>query len=340
MEEPILHLAPHENPLRRRTDLDGEAVFFEANCFGRVREFVGQSINEDGYGNAYFAQLRDEPQRGTFVCSGYGKGSQGWAQPYLDWGRCTRESIVQTLKESIELEAWGRYFVLDKSLNLVAANEGCSTLFLNWNGLGMFHEDGGSFARFNWNQSCLEELWSLSVGELLEQFVAQIQQQDSEPQFALWWASLSNAEHFDLIFPLSRGTYQEWQNICRLLPIALFQPTDATDAKSYFRFSVDGELKAEIYHQSGRHAYQLIENLPLQKLSRWLHHYFSPKLNDKLSAHYLCAQQWAQSPQHPVCEVRLGARTQHERLEALLQLRDWLRDKAAPAEIDALLRAD
>ena len=270
MPEPILHLAPHENPLRRRIDMDEKPLLFEANCFGRVREFVGQSINQDGYGNILFFQLSDEPHRGNFVCSGYGKGTEDRAQPYKDWGHCTRESIIKTLKENVESNSWGRYLVLDKSLNLADSTNGKNTLFLNWNGLGMFHQDGGSFARFRWNQTCLKEVWNLSVSKLLDQFVSRVQEPESEPQFAVWWAGLSNIEHFDLVFPLTRGNYQEWQNVCRLLPTAFVQPTNVSDTKSYFGFKVDGDLKAEIYQKSGRHAYQIIESPPLQKLARWL----------------------------------------------------------------------
>ncbi len=247
------------------------------------------------------------------------------------WGET---GTVEAMKKCVESNYWGRYFVLDKSLNLADSTNGQNTLFLHWNGLGMFHKAGGGFARFRWNQPCLEEIWNLPVSELLAQFISRVHERGSEPQFAVWWAGLSNAEHFDLIFPLARGTYQEWQNICRLLPTAFVQPTNAGDAKSYFRFGIDGDLKAEIYQQSGRHAYQLIESLPLQKLARWFHEYFLPKRNDELYERYLCARQWAQSPQHPICEVRIDQPTQHERLEALLQLRDWLRDKATPTEIE------
>ena len=340
MAEPILHLAPYENSLRRRRDMDGEAVFFEANCFGRVRKFVGQSINEDGYGNSYFARLRDESQRGIFVCSGYGKGSEESAQPYKDWGRCTREIIVETLKEGIESSCWRRYFVLDKSLNLADSNNGFHTLFLNWNGLGMIHEDKGGFARFRWNEPCPEEMWNCSAAELLKRVVEQSRDESNETYFAWRWASLSNAEHFDLMLPLSKGTYREWQDICRLLPIALVRYSEYLDAKLYVNFSSDGEAKSNFYEQSGRPHYQAISSHLLQRLSLWLHDYFAPQPNEDLCARYLCARQWLKPNQRSVCKVRIDAPTQHERLEALLQLRDWLADKATPAEIEALLRAD
>lgn len=109
MTPPILHLAPHENPLHRRTDLDGEAVFFEAHCFGRVRGFVGQSINEDGYGNILFFQLEDELQRGNFVYSGKDKNS---AQSYKDFGKTSSARTISHLTDCIESNSWGRYFVL------------------------------------------------------------------------------------------------------------------------------------------------------------------------------------------------------------------------------------
>ena len=337
MPEPILHLAPHENPLHRRTNMDSEAVFFEANCFGRVREFVGQSINEDGYGNILFFQLRDEPQRGNFVYSGVTEDS---AQPYKDFGRTSPARTISHLKESIESNYWGRYFVLDKSLNLADSNNGCNTLFLNWNGLAMFHEDEGSFARFRWSEPCLEEMWNSPATELLERVVEQSRDDSSETHFAFWWATLSTAKHFDLMLPLARGTYQEWQKICRLLPTIFISWVDNFDAKLYARFVADGSVESNFYQQSGRAFQQEIENSPLQQLARWLHEYFSPQPNEELSARYPCARQWLKPNNRAVCEVRIDRPSQHERIEALLQLRDWLRDKATPADIEALLRAE
>lgn len=331
-DEPILQLAPHEIPLRRRIDMDEKPLLFEANCFGRIREFIGQSINEDGYGNALFFQLRDEPQRGSFVYS----GDENSAQLYKMWGE---PGTVETLKKCVESNLWGRYFVLDSSLNLATAENRYNTLFLNWNGLGMFHRNGGGFARFRWNQPCAEEMWNLTIDELLAQFIRRIQEPESEPQFAVWWAELSDAEKFDLIFPLATENYQEWQNICRLLPTALVEWPDNLNKKLYARFGVSGEVKANFFEKSGRASYQLIESPALQRLSRWLHEYFSPQRNDELCERYLCARQWSENTRS-VCEVRSDQFTQHERLEALLQLREWLRDKAKPSEIEALLRIE
>lgn len=333
MSESVLRLAPHEIPLRRRIDMDEKPLLFEANCFGRIREFVGQSISEDGYDNAFFFQLCDEPQRGSFVYS----ANENAAQFYKASSWASIET-VEEFKKCVESNLWGRYLVLDESLNLATANNGCNTLFLNWNGLGMFHPDGGSFARFRWNQPCLAEIWNLPVSELLSQFIIRVQEPESEPQFAIWWAKLSDAEHFDLIFPLGRGTHGEWKNVYHLLLLAFISPVNVSDANSVFCFAFDGDFKANIYYRLANNTYQLVESLPLQKLSRWLHDYFAPKRNDELCMHYLCARQWASSD--ALCEVRIDQPTQHERLEALLQLRDWLSDKAAPAEIDALLRAD
>lgn len=329
--EPKLQLAPHENPLRRRADLDGDAVFFEAHCFGQLRQFIGQSINEDGYGNSFFFQLRDEPERGTFVYS----CNENAAQFYIASSWAAIEA-VEEFKECVESNWWGRYLVLDSSLNLADSTNGCNTLFLNWNGLGMFHQDGGSFARFRWSEPCLEELWNLSASELLSRFTVRVQEPQSEPQFALWWASLSTDEHFDLIFPLARETYQEWQNICCLLPTAFVQWPAHLNAKLYARFEKNGDAKSNFFG-TGRAFQQAVESVPLNRLSRWLYDYFAPQRNDELCARYPCARDWAQGS-YPICEVRIDGPTQHERLEALLQLRDWLRDKATPDEIERLLR--
>ncbi len=64
--------------------------------------------------------------------------------------------------------------------------------------------------------------------------------------------------------------------------------------------------------------------------------FFQPDLDEHFLKQSSAAENW--SHRSFTLRLRVNSPTQHERLEALFQLRDWLSDKAAPDEIELLLR--
>ncbi len=333
MDKPILELAPHELPPEGRRDLDGEPFFFEVTIWDISRTFVGRSINYLGAHNILFYELVDEPQRGHFICPAEDKDAAG-----PGWQLFGKDGL-DTLIERIGMQRWGRYFVLNEAFELASGNDAAYTLFLCSTGYGTLQKPlNYSLASFRWSAPCARKIWETPTSELLKRFIDS-QDDSDEVNFAFSWVELSRIEHFDLVYPLRRGTYSEWIKACEWCALSFeFWGTEPKDYKLRFHVEVNGKII--VGWDTGRAALvELTENSRFHRFARWSHSYFSPTRNIELCSRYSCVADWDRGlARNSIVRGSLSRPTQHERLEALLQLREWLADKATPEEIEVLLR--
>ncbi len=342
MIEQAIELAPYELEPERQSKRNGEPFFFRALWFGSEREFVGQVLS---FGENYFHlwfSLADEPERGNFVCS---RGLRGEIPPYVPQVEFRAEPTQQAFIERVKNELWGRLFVLDSQLRLANRDNGCCTIFLAASGWGQVNFIHQGSAEFQWSAPCAKVLAEPDSSRYLDEVVTLAQTQEHPLQFAFEWAGILPLQRLALALPLRNGNYEQWQRLIQLHAVATLRCGEGW--RSHHEIGMVSRaqstwLRAEHYwDEVGRSGLEMQKgsNNSFQRFLLWTLAYFRPTRDDALCTTHPCVRSCvAGTPWLFSGFVEQG--TQHERLEALLQLRDWLADKATPKEIEALLRED
>lgn len=325
----MLHLAPHEVPLNHTPNWDGEPLPFRAQWFGREREFIGQSVRTLPHFYYLFC-LRDEPETGCFACAG---------RRYVLHDHDVKKTPEPFIK-SIEKGDWGRIFLLNSQLELSDRLSATWELFLGANGHGGISNSCICDADFIWSSPCARELSLPNRTRFVEPVTQRFREAGDDLRFAYDWANASRFEQLSLVWPLTNGTYEEWEHIVRLHAIATLRWPDDSGWHLYRSVRMTGK-GTSAFHSDPRarnSRYQkAVQQASYNRFLAWAHRYFSPVRNDELCARFSCVE-FAAKADTSVCEIRATqAPTQHERMEALLQLREWLEGKASPDEIALLL---
>ncbi len=312
---------------------------FRTQWEGRERQFMGLETQAE-LGELIFFCLADEPERGNFVSA--------WTPPRrsprlpkplaFDPRFLSPMSDAATKLASECAHSWGRIFFLDENLEVAPPEKGKRRLFLSQDGGGEWRHEQ-FFPRmgspFVWaSREEAHQLALLAPLDLLAHFVSLMRRQpESDPARALKWDDLPHEERNLLCRPLARGNYEEWRWVLHLYGqsrLAWWNDTSHNWLMAYVYLVCRLSLKRG--YPAGRTPFFL----EFERLCSWMLRYFEPSLDVDFVGHCTAARQWSQT------EMRVSARverpTQHERIEALMQLRDWLSDKAAPEEIEALLR--
>ena len=343
MAEPKLILAPHELEPNRHEDWDGEPFVFRANWCGVERDFVGQVVGQR-YTPMIFFALADEPDRGNFVSAIVWKSKHPDHTPTPTFE--PRSEMIplhpQDLIRHLELatdEGWGRLYFVDEKLEPVENQPAHWRLFLAQSGWGQWSAAPDFYshnARFRWNENPhkARELALLPPLELLEQLRPSLLDSQSDAAFARLFIPLKAKARHQQCRPLQRGSYNEWQqSLQRYLQsrIALWKSDKATVS-----LRVHNPTDEEDRCTSKGDARQCSQTDA--RFFDWTRQYFAPTLDEDLLKRCSAAAAWSRRS----FTVSASAKrpTQHERLEALLQLRDWLGDKATPEEIELLLYDD
>ena len=340
MLKPNLQLAPHELAPRRRADVDGEPFIFCALWQVRGRDFIGQVVGQSHAQMILYA-LADEPERGNFVSAPVwvSKNSDRPATPTFEPRTCFAPEDARRIVELTADSGWGRLYFLDEDLNLAQGEAVRWRLFLACSGWGEWSAAPGFYensARFRWNEDAVRARQKalLPPLELLALVHADLLDEQSDAALARQFAPLrGKIERHQLCCPVARGSYGQWKQILEWYLQSHF-PVKAKekarikiDIHSPSQDSVDKWLVGGRFSCFAPNAAQFCD---------WTRQYFAPQRDEDYLKRCSAAAHWANR------SVRIGVAaarpTQHERLEALLKLRDWLRDKASPAEIERLLR--
>ena len=341
LDKPILRLAPHEIPPLRRRDLDDEPFVFRAPWNEGERDFIGQVVGQN-YVQMIFFALSDEPERGNFVNAPMrvSKNPNRPAPPIFEPRTYFRQEDAKGILESTINNGWGRLYFLDEHLNLAQTETVRWRLFLAQSGWGEWSKAPDFYehsARFRWNTdgNKARQMASLPPLELLELVRASLLEPRGDAVLAREFAVLRGFPRHKLCLPTTRGDYEQWKQLLHWYLQSHF-PTKAQgkarlkiDLRNPRQNSIDKWLIGGACSVFGPDATRFCD---------WTRHYFAPQLDTEYLKRCSAAAHWS----NRTLTLGVGATspTQHERLEALLQLRDWLADKATPAEIEALLRAD
>ena len=340
--KPILQLAPHELARHSRADLDGEPFAFRADWFGRERDFVGQVVGQINARMIFFA-LADEPERGNFVSASVEMSARGKpARPIYQPSNIFRPEGARQILENTANQGWGRLYYLDEDLNLASGKAVRWRLFLARSGLGYWCGAPDYYhhlAMLRWNENAQEatDLALLPPLELLERVRPQLLEPQSDAALARQFASMDHTMRQGACHPLTRGSYEEWEQVLGwYLRVQLSA------------WASEGSLKVDIYNVGDGNRYFRCSwranpkfwETPtrIAEFCDWAYRYFAPRRDEDYLRSCRVAAKWANGSFS--FRVDCQSPTQHGRLEALLNLRDWLRDKATPAEIEQLLRAE
>ncbi len=285
-----------------------------------------------------FFVLADEPERGNFVSAPMFVNKDG-ARVKPIWEPRTNIPI-ENVSRVVELtadEGWGRLYFLDENLRPVPAESVCWRLFLAQSGWGQWVAAPQFYAeqaRFRWEEDAARarSLALLPPLELLAQVRVALLDEQSDAAFARAFVRLSRKQRDRKCRPLARGSYDEWERALLWYLQSQFSSPTAAARMTFF-------VHAQIVQN--RHSWKfdskIMRPLPphAAEFAGWTHQYFAPSLDEDFLKRCCAAKQWAERSHQ--FWIRTARPTQHERLEALLQLRDWLRGKATPAQIEAWL---
>ena len=190
----------------------------------------------------------------------------------------------------------------------------------------------------HWNWVEFEQaadLFLMSQTRAHELLLDQWNQPDSPARFAWDWARLSDEERFHQIAP---GC--DWDELKRVMTMVLrsntrLWQTDACLWWSFIPVTETGELEG-VLHEYERN-FDVLDDT-MRRWNRWLIKHFARHWRADWFRQYSCVRDFVGLQHEKLGAVTIEqAPTAHEQLEAKLQLREWLRNKATPAEIKPLL---
>ena len=341
MLKPTLPFAPHELAPQRRAELDGKPFVFCALWAGRAREFVGQVVGQS-YAQMIFFALANEPERGHFVNAPVwvSKNPDSPASPVWEPRTYLHPDSARQILELSANQGWGRLYFLDENLEVARGEAARWRLFLARSGWGQWCAAPDFYmeqARFRWHPNAVQarRLALMSPLELLDQTRASLLEAQSDAALARQFAPLSVTARHWLCRPVGRGSYEEWRQVLGWYLQSYFPNQAAEKAR----------LKVAIHESRADSTDKWLVGGPFSCFSpgaarfvEWTRQHFAPQNDEDFLRRCSAAADW--SKRTFALGVSALRPTQHQRLEALLQLRDWLKDKAAPAEVEALLRAE
>ncbi len=240
----------------------------------------------------------------------------------------------------------GHLFCLNPKLELATFGSGdvAWKVFLSASGVGSWQressfpgqEDGGDIARyqeqsFRWHSQAAGEWLERPAPDWVEAFKTLAREENSDVEFAARWAAKERDERFELCVRTKRDPFALFLRMLRLC------------------IQSDGELWRNA--QNLGFQFQLLDDEPFVKrawlrnqqtdsvpfsprfdrLWEWLLAHFEPKRGDDFAS-YSCVKQWLSDYNPSLFDFWTLAPTEHERMEALLELRASLQERGLDAQ--------
>lgn len=158
----------------------------------------------------------------------------------------------------------------------------------------------------------------------------------SQARFALQWRLLSFNQQADLAIACLCGSHSEMQRLFRaaLRCESLLQQVEGTWQWAYQMGEQDYVYLA-VLNANGLPIGDFEMSPFLIEWRDSLLKWFDPSFDEDLSRNHRCVLDW--SDNHEVFAVSVESPTHHERLEAMLELRDWARSKVPDELLKTLL---
>lgn len=174
--------------------------------------------------------------------------------------------------------------------------------------------------------------WDTSQDEARERLWRVWNDSSSDARFAWSWAQKNRDQKMAQLC----GFDGNWSELERVMRLVLLDTASLWQRGHAWRWSLHHEFAGRgwLFNQFNRS--DTTQNLRLTVWQEFLYDHFVPDLRAELMEHVCAREFWQHAGE--LQNVQLSeAPTMHERIEARLQLREWLQDKAAPNEMEKLL---
>lgn len=334
---PRLQLAPHElEPHRLGND--------ELESNENEYEFRGRWLGQDydflvrtswlTHVPAIFFALRDEPQRGNFVCCPryYRPGKPDGELIY----QLPHHQEPQRAHELLQIycdRSWGRVWHLDKDWKIANEKPAQWRLFVTFDGWGELcaaPKFNQGECLFKWQpQKSASELAALSSSKFLGTFLPEMLNSESDAAFVQRFVQMTHDERRELLYPLKREHYPQWKHVMTLFLQSRVGLWKFEGEHLVFSSKGNAESCRILRRRAGTSSDE-----SAQQFFGWTLDYFCPTESEVTLQHW-AAKRWV--PNIKGFGIKVLRPTFHEQVEALLQLRDWMSDKAPLSEIEELL---
>ena len=150
---------------------------------------------------------------------------------------------------------------------------------------------------------------------------------DSPAGYALRWSQLPHAQQCERAVCFANG---DWKEFCETVhAVACFGAPTVATPEHWISFGGEFRIRTEQWGFGGHNV-----GVRLRRWAIYIQDYFAPYRNEQLAAQHLCVAEQSLSP---LLSFKLPQPSQHERLEAALTLRAWVKDKIPPHEARLLL---
>ena len=247
-------------------------------------------------------------------------------------------------KEAWEERRVGHLFCLNENNELATPQNMTWKVFLCANGRGSWQregsfpgqEDGGDIVQhepqsFNWHEEGAAQWLNKPALDWFVTFKTWTRDENSDVSFAARWAAKERDERHALCATTRRDSFALFQHVLRL---AIQSDAELwKNAQSIgFQFQlIDSEAPGKsAWFRNER--FETVEFTPrFRRLWDFSFAYFEPERGGELAS-YSCVKQWLDEYKPSLFDFWTPAPTQHERLEALLELRDLLHDRGFDAQ--------
>ncbi len=193
-----------------------------------------------------------------------------------------------------------------------------------------------------------EDLKIASDAELSQQILLWLEDPHSDCSFAYHWSQRPYEERIASAIEFKQGTWAEFARVLQLLAWNEDRIWEVRKTMASLGVSFSKKPRSNSQAMRGTEQYELEVDVDVwdetqlsSHLKRGLdilHSYFCPYISPAVENTSIFRRNSRSSPRYTLgYSFPLEPPTQHERLEARLQLRDWLQDKVAPEEIPFLL---
>jgi len=318
----------------------------KAHWLGDEREFLLREVEIGPEQFVVFAREVDSLDEGNWML--HPENSQWKAMPF-DWVGVslptTRAPNAMNLFSRTSHVELGRLFHLNlKDYSL----SGSAYAFINsqgevrlWNFLpksGIKNQIGHRNEESLYVTIDAESLENVSALQWRERLEKEFRIASSNARFALEWQLLSFEQRCQCVLDLSNGDYIQMKRMFTLaLSVADFGVSTGDVLDWNYSWEHDESGQCLYVRNSSKNSEEEIE--PSEFLCIWrqaLLNWFAPTLSEQVADKNWCVRSW-NADNHEIFAVCISLPTQHQRLEAALELRDWARGKVSEELIRTLL---
>ena len=246
-------------------------------------------------------------------------------------------------------EAWeegrvGHLFCLNENKELATPQDMTWKVFLCAGGVGSWQregsfpgqEDGGDIVQhepqsFKWHDEGAAQWLDKPARDWFAAFKTLANEENSDVAFAALWAAKERDERHELSVTTRRDSLALFLRMLRLFIQSDGELWGGAPPVGFQFQLLDDEAPIKRTWIRSKRTDAVPFSLRFDRLWEWLITHFEPKRGSELAS-FSCVKQWLDEYKPSLFDFWTTAPTQHERLEALLELRDLLQERGLDAQ--------